>query len=530
MKARKYFLYARKSSEDDEHQLLSIDAQLKEVREFAKKEGLNVAKEFVETRTAKTPGRPVFDAMLQEVELGDVCGLLAWHPDRLARNSIDGGRVIYFLDIGKLNSLKFPTFWFENTPQGKFMLNISFGQSKYYVDNLAENVKRGIREKLRRGEYPGKAPTGYLNDPKSRTVVVDQKLAEYVARLFEAYAKGKYGLAELRELSELWGLSNIWGKPLSDYALRKILRNPFYTGVFMWCGQTYEGKHEALIDWKLFDRVQAVLHKKCKGRYQHRCHFAFVGMMICGKCGCSITAERQKKHNYYRCTQKGAIKCPLTYIREEVLAEQFEQHIRRVALSPEWAEPMLEEIGDMRAQATASISMEIKRTQEQHDSAQRKLDRLLDAYLENAITKPEYLDYKATWIPKKVQLAERMKALQAYRNPALEQLEVMVKAASEAHTIASTENLDDMKEFYQGINAELILGPDTIEIPKGRTRFRNQEILLNKWTVPRLSVIYPPEWRILDERADQSNWHAILASLESALGVSHDNEYLKDTL
>src|SRR5688572_17922163 len=142
----KYFLYARKSTDDEERQLLSIEAQLDELREYAAKEGLSIAQEFIESQTAKKPGRPVFNKMLAEVEKGAATGLLSWHPDRLARNSVDGGRIIYLLDCDKLCSLKFPTFWFDNTPQGKFMLTIAFGQSKYYIDNLSENVRRGQRQ------------------------------------------------------------------------------------------------------------------------------------------------------------------------------------------------------------------------------------------------------------------------------------------------------------------------------------------------------------------------------------------------
>ena len=123
------FLYARKSTDEDDRQMLSIEAQLTELREFAKKEGLNIVREFVESMTAKTPGRPVFNEMMADLERGKAEGILAWHPDRLARNSVDGGRIIYAVDTGKLQALKFPTFWFENTPQGKFMLNIAFGQS-----------------------------------------------------------------------------------------------------------------------------------------------------------------------------------------------------------------------------------------------------------------------------------------------------------------------------------------------------------------------------------------------------------------
>ena len=115
---------------------------------------MNVVREFVESKTAKEPGREIFNEMVASIEKNEAEGILAWHPDRLARNSIDGGRIIYLVDTGKITTLKFPTFWFDPTPQGKFMLSIAFGQSKYYVDNLSENIKRGIRQKLRNGIWP----------------------------------------------------------------------------------------------------------------------------------------------------------------------------------------------------------------------------------------------------------------------------------------------------------------------------------------------------------------------------------------
>src|SRR3989344_9275947 len=137
-----YFIYCRKSSEDEERQVLSIEAQVQELRDFAKQQNLLVVREFYESKTAKEPGREIFNEMLGEIEKGVASGILAWNPDRLARNSIDGGKVIYFVDTLKIVALKFPTFWFEATPQGLFMLQIAFGQSKYYVDTLRENVTR----------------------------------------------------------------------------------------------------------------------------------------------------------------------------------------------------------------------------------------------------------------------------------------------------------------------------------------------------------------------------------------------------
>ena len=186
----KYFIYCRKSSEDEERQVLSIQAQLAELREFAKQNGLFIVREFTESKTAKEPGRKIFNQMLSEIEKGNAEGILAWNPDRLARNSVDGGRVIYLVDTGKITSLKFPTFWFEATPQGKFMLSVAFGQAKYYTDNLRENILRGIRQKIRRGELSAKAPLGYLNEPRLRTIEPDRKTFNKVKEVLRAFATG----------------------------------------------------------------------------------------------------------------------------------------------------------------------------------------------------------------------------------------------------------------------------------------------------------------------------------------------------
>ena len=181
---QKFFLYARKSTDVEDKQVLSIEAQITELREFAKRENLEIVEELVEKQSAKIPGRPIFNEMLDKIENGEADGILAWHADRLARNSVDGGRIIYLLDTEKLAGLKFPTLWFENTPQGKFMLNIVFGQSKYYVDSLSENTKRGLRQKVRRGEYPSVAPIGYINDVRMKSIIVDRKKAKVIKAAF----------------------------------------------------------------------------------------------------------------------------------------------------------------------------------------------------------------------------------------------------------------------------------------------------------------------------------------------------------
>ncbi len=126
--SQKFFLYARKSTDVEDKQILSIEAQLVELREYAAREKLFIVEELIEKQSAKIPGRPLFNLMLERIEKEEANGIVSWHPDRLARNSVDGGKLIYLIDTGKIQALKFPQFWFEATPQGKFMLNIPFYQ------------------------------------------------------------------------------------------------------------------------------------------------------------------------------------------------------------------------------------------------------------------------------------------------------------------------------------------------------------------------------------------------------------------
>ena len=188
----KYLAYCRKSTDEKDKQVMSIDQQIAELKEFALKQNLEIIDFVCEARTAKVIGRPLFASILKRIENGEAQGIVAWHPDRLARNSIDGGKVIYSLDTGKLVDLKFPPFWFENSPQGKFVLNIAFSQSKYYVDNLSENVKRGMRHKIRIGIWPVQAPLGYLNEKISKTIIVDPVRSKIIKKCFEMFATGKH--------------------------------------------------------------------------------------------------------------------------------------------------------------------------------------------------------------------------------------------------------------------------------------------------------------------------------------------------
>ena len=404
----KYFLYARKSTDEEDRQVLSIESQITELHEFARKENLIIAKEFIESKTAKAPGRPMFNEMISLMETSnEKVGILAWHPDRLARNSIDGGKIIYLVDTGKIESLKFLTFWFENTPQGKFMLNIAFGQSKYYIDSLSENVKRGIRQKLRRGEWPALAPPGYLNDLRTHTIIKDPARAATIKKLFLAYAEGNHSLEYLQKLSLSLGLVSRYGnKSLAISKIQKMLKNPFYYGAFIHKGEMYQGNHKPIISKQLFDKVQRTMEERGKPRKaKEKLSFAFRGTFICGECGRSITAEKKIKksgrtYTYYRCTKKNVV-CHQKYLEEQPLVEQINELFQKVALNNDLKDKFLGEWhkdykkAQTEKPSAQNLKMELKNLEE-------KQTRLLDAYLEQTITEEEYIKAKEKVINSKV--------------------------------------------------------------------------------------------------------------------------------
>ena len=459
----KYFLYARKSTDESNRQVLSIEAQLFEVRELAKREGLEIVRTFEESRTAKEPGRSQFNLMLSEIEKGKADGILSWHPDRLARNSLDGGRIVYLVDTGKLRDLRFPTFRFEPTAHGKFMLNVAFSQSKYYVDNLSENIKRGIRQKLRNGIWPARAPVGYLNDRNHRTIVVDPETAPLVRKTFELYATGNYALHEVRNRMNEAGFVAFTGARFSVSNYQRMLKNPIYCGLLLSNGEIFEGKHEPIISKRLFDEAQAVMEQKSKAKTPQLKPYLYRGFFRCGECGCIVPTETQKGHNYLRCTKRVS-PCTQKYVREEVIADQIDRAIGRVGLETQIADAMLAELENERRAFLEAQAAAIAATKEEIASVDKQTDLLLDMRLSGQIDDQEYVSKKHGLVSRKAELKGKLESFSTNRRNRFEPVSQFVSEAKYGAKLLVDGKPDQKRDFLKKIGSNLRVAEKTLSV------------------------------------------------------------------
>lgn len=351
----RYCLYARKSSEQDERQALSIDAQAKEVREIAERNGLDIVSERHESHSAKDSGqRQEFAAMLEDIRAGMCNGILTWAPDRLSRNGGDLGQIVDLIDRGKLIEIRTPSQRFTNLPSDKFLLMILCSQAKLENDNKSVNVKRGLRAKVEMGYRPNMSPLGYLHDkyaPKGeRRVHLDPDRASVIREAFLKVAEDGWTGRQLKEWFDgAKDFKTRAGKRITLSMIYRMMGNPYYTGRFEFprdSGKWFEGKHEPLVTQAVFDKVQETMKTTPHAPYGTK-EFSFTRLMICGECGSGICAEEKLKrlksgevarYVYYGCKGRWIKNCKQHYIREEALADQLckmmdEVEIDRIAAS-----------------------------------------------------------------------------------------------------------------------------------------------------------------------------------------------------
>lgn len=381
-------LYVRKSSEQEDRQIESIDSQIEYLSEFAAKQNLYIKKIFKDSASAhKVNNRSGFNALIKEIKKGTIDAILCWKADRLARNMIEGGTVIYLLQNASLKAIITPYSRYHPT-DNTLPLTFEMGMANQFSIDLSRNVKRGNKTKTEKGGFCNLAPAGYLNDRINKTIIKDEQRFPLIQKMFQMYSSQTYSIPQICAIANKeWGFrtrrtKNAGGKKLHPSMLHRILKNPFYYGLVRSGSIQAMGTHEPMISKRTFDKIAKILTKSERNTCTHK-EFLYTGAMSCYECGSSITAEEKTRYNcpkcnkkhcsrhpktcscgfhltqkiinkgrhytYYRCTKRkkrpDGIRCSQPCLRAEQLEFQIEEFLKKIELPPSfvcWAKKTLE--------------------------------------------------------------------------------------------------------------------------------------------------------------------------------------------
>ncbi len=468
----RYFIYCRKSSEDEDRQMLSIDAQLSELNAIARQGGLAVVETFTESKSAKGPGRPVFNEMLARIERGEANAILAWKLDRIARNFDDGGKVIGMLQRGQIQEIR----TFEKTylpTDNVLMIAVELGMANQYVRDLSVNIQRGIRERVRRGIFYGKAPLGYFNEPRLRTIEPHPEHFPKLKRILERFAGGAHSLTSImNEMTKAGLVGGQRGRQLRLSSVGHLLENPFYYGAFYHKGVLHEGSHVPMVSKRTWDDIQRARVAVSKPRKRRGDKgLLFLNFATCGSCGHCITGERHTKRSglrfhYYRCTHKNRKRgCQsTTFIRQDKFAEEMKRNARLVALPQAWKERFLAKVEIWEADDSTARQAQIERLRAELTAVKAKIDRLNGAFTDGSIDLAEFKELKNPLVPRKVELEAQITALEKTKTNRVEPLRNWIFEANRLENALLEENWGEMKAFLQKVGLNRVFHDQTLTV------------------------------------------------------------------
>lgn len=389
----KYFLYARKSSESEDRQVQSIDDQTSLLKELAKRQGLKIVKIYTESKSAKMPNaRPLFTEMVKSIEKGEADGILCWAMNRLFRNPVDQGTIGWMLQSGKIKSIQ--TIDKTYLPDDNVLLfNVEGGMANQYIIDLRKMCKRGMQSKIQKGWRPGLPPLGYINNKEDKTIEVETKSFDLIRKMWDLLLAGTHNPSEILDLANNhWGLRTTLhkrrgGLKLSKSGIYKMFTSVFYTGMFNYGGNLYEGKHKPMISVDEYDKAQLILGLKGKPRnITHQ--LDYTGVFRCGICDSMITATKKtkfikqnqayKSYIYYHCTRKKISTTCDNSIQKPITKTKFEKLILDEIGKYEIHEEILKLIFEYSDQSSENDSLLFEKKYESQLRAKQKAEMELE--------------------------------------------------------------------------------------------------------------------------------------------------------
>ncbi|RYE59394.1 MAG: recombinase family protein [Sphingobacteriales bacterium] len=575
----KYFLYARKSSEAEDRQIASIESQIAEFERIALREGIEIVEVLSEAKSAKAPGRPVFTYMLKEIERGRAQGILCWKLDRLARNPIDGGQIVWLLQQGTIQHIRsYERSYYPS--DNVLMMSVEFGMANQYIRDLSVNVKRGLKEKVSHGILPGVAPIGYLNtvdrEKGYRNITEDEMRFPMIRKMWDLMLTGNYTPPQIQEIANKdWGFTTVkrkkvGGSPLCRSTIYKIFNSPFYYGYFEWpkgSGQLHRGTHKPMVTEEEFQRVQALLQRNFKPQPLKKL-FSFSGLISCADCGCKITAEEKRQlictkcklkfstngkthcptcltlieqmknsvqlhYVYYHCThRKASVRCKQPSVEVKELIKQFDTFLSEIELNDRYINWALEHVQKQSKLETDFLTKKYNSLQQSYDQNSLKLDRLLDLKINNMITDTEFQTKRLRLQREKEGLEEELIKDETHQDEFVTYLKETLNFAGNARSwfkqAVETDDYSSQRRIVSYLCSNLTL--------KDRKLFVGKHKVFEAFAgaikiIPQASKEFEPEKHLykikpeIQPEVSDSRWLAIINSIRN----EYESEQLKNT-
>ena len=510
----KYFIYCRKSSEQEDRQILSLPAQERELKDYAERENIDIVDTFLEAQSAHKIGRPKFNEMLERIDKKEADGFLVWDESRIARNSLDGGRVIYMMDLGLIKEIRKLGKRYTNTPDDKSWLAMCFMMSKKESDDKGVNVRRGLRTKAENGWYPSSwTKAGYMWDRfaerGNKTILKDPERFPLIKKAWELMITGAYTPPKILEkLNEEWGYrtmqrKSIGGGKMQRSTIYKIFSDPFYYGDYNYIDSqgneiVKTGSHEPMITKEEFDRVQILLGRD--GKPRPRTHnFPFTGAIRCGECDAIITAEEKWQiictsckykfdtqahpetcpkcntpihempspkllhYQYYHCTKRRNPKCSQRSLAVDKLEKQIDEILEQITVSERFKDWAIKYLNELNEQEKNDRNIILTNLQKNYSDSVQKLDNLIKLKISptntsgGLISDEEFRVQKDALMQDRRNTEEKIKALGIRIENWVDMAEKAFDFASHARFWFANGDLQTKKEIVVALGQNLTL-------------------------------------------------------------------------
>ena len=416
---RSYFIYARKSSESEDRQVESISSQVDVLKKLSEERKLEIIDILTEAKSAKAPGRPVFNEMLERIKNGEADGIVCWKTDRLFRNPVDFGTISWMLQNSIIKHIQCSdrSYYPEDNV---LLMSVEQGMANQFIRDLSKNTQRGLKAKAERGWYPAQPPLGYLHNPNKRKgekeMMKDPARFDMTRKIFDWMLSGNYLPSQVVEKAEKeLGLKNRFYRSIGRATIYQILRNPFYYGYYEYpkgSGNWIKGNHESMITKIEYDRIQKLLSKNENPKPESK-QFAFTGLIRCGECGAMITAEDKVKnqkngnvHNYtyYRCTKRTKHVCSQKTVEVKKLEGQIQEALQALVIPEEFIKFAIEVIeNDVENEAQSNKGF-VESYRKELNILAKKNDKLMELKLDDLISEEEFKNKKSEYKKRSLEL------------------------------------------------------------------------------------------------------------------------------